>query len=244
MQAIILAGGAGTRLRARVSDVPKPMAPVAGRPFLEYLIARLLLAGCRRIVLSVGYLHEKVSDHFGARAGAADIAYAVEDRPLGTGGAIALALRSCDPAEPVLVMNGDSFLDVDLAAFADWYRRSDGEFGMVLRKVDDVSRFGEVRFSGERVTEFIEKGGEARAGWINAGIYALRAGLFERFQLPDAFSLERDVLGAQLSALDVRAFPVDGYFIDIGIPEEFDRAQRELPQYCTALRDLPGSANG
>lgn len=227
MQAVVLAGGRGTRLRERVADLPKPMAPVAGRPFLEYLLGWLARCGVRRVVLSVGYKAEVIEAHFGAHWNGVALAYAHEDQPLGTGGAIAHAVSGAGDA-PVLVLNGDTLLRVDCAALVNWYAREPAPVAMVLRQVDDVARYGAVMFDGDRVTGFTEKGG-AGPGLINAGAYVVQPAVFERFGLSGAFGFETDLLQRHCAELRPRAYVTDAYFIDIGIPDDFDRAQRELP---------------
>lgn len=229
MQAIVLAGGFGTRLRSRVRDVPKSMAPIAGRPFLGYLLERLERAGCSTVVLATGYLSENIERHFGTAYRSLQLRYSREEKPLGTGGAIVRALSSL-PAGPALVLNGDTWLDVDLAAFADWSTQRPGAGALVLREVPEVSRFGAVRLEGERIVGFGEKAG-CGPGCINAGIYRLALESFRRFDLPEAFSLETDFFQRHVGALDLRGYVCHGDFIDIGVPEEFDRAQQLIPAW-------------
>ena len=227
MKAIILAGGMGTRLRERVPDLPKPMAPVAGRPFLEFLLDCLIRGGVEEIILSVGYRADSIKQHFGESYCDLGLSYAVEDKPLGTGGAIAHALKN-EGHDPVLVLNGDTFLDLDYAAFIDWYLRSPTDVAMVLKEVCDVSRYGSVLVESGCVSGFFEKGGEG-AGLINAGVYILNPVVFEDIDIQKNFSFETDLLQKNCNALSPRAFITDAYFIDIGIPSDYDRAQIELP---------------
>lgn len=234
MQAIVLAGGFGTRLRARVADVPKPMAPIAARPFLEYLLDRLVDAGCTRTVLATGYLHGVIEAHFGASYRGMAVAYSHESQPLGTGGAVLQALRGLDDA-PALVLNGDTWMGLDLPAFAAWAQAATGQPAVVLRRVDDVARFGSVVLDGERVVRFGEKTGHG-AGLINAGIYWLQRRTLEALQLPEVFSLEADAFMPHLDTLGLRGFVAEGEFIDIGVPEEFDRAQTAIPAWAAAQR--------
>ena len=229
MQAIVLAGGFGTRLRARVADLPKPMAPVAGRPFLEYLLDRLADAGCQRVVLATGHLSERIEAHFGRRYRELDIAYSHEHTPLGTGGAIVQALHAL-PAEPTLALNGDSWLELDLADFERWCIHQPEADAMVLRALPDVSRYGSVRLDGERVMAFGEKAGSG-PGVINAGIYWLRRRSFAGLDLPTAFSIENDYFAPHVTQLGWRGYVSHGHFIDIGLPEDYDRAQTELPRW-------------
>ena len=227
MQAVILAGGFGTRLRARISDVPKPMAPIAGRPFLEFLLDRLEAAGCTRVVLATGYMSEIIEGHFGDRYGSMRVDYSVETTPLGTGGAVLRALRGM-PDEPTLVLNGDTWLDMDLRAFADWAQQRAPADVVLLRRVDDVSRFGSVALDGECITRFGEKSGSG-PGLINAGIYWLHRASFERHAFSETFSLENDFFQSHLAQLDLRGTVTEGEFIDIGLPEDYDRAQLAIP---------------
>lgn len=228
MRAVVLAGGLGTRLRSKVPDIPKVMAPVGGRPFLEYVLGRLITGGITEIILSVGYRADVIIRHFGRNYGAAVLDYAVETAPLNTGGAARYALegRGTDPA---LVLNGDTLLDLEYAEFAEWYQESPVPIAVVLRKVQDVARYGLVLVSGERVTGFLEKGGSG-PGLINAGVYIVQPQVFDNYQLAGNFSLEKDLLQRHYGLLQPRAFITDGYFIDIGIPEDYERAKTELPK--------------
>ena len=228
MQAIVLAGGFGTRLRARVSEVPKPMAPIGGRPFLEYLLDRLHKAGCTHAVLATGYLHGVIEQHFGSSYRGMAVSYSQETTPLGTGGAVLQALRGL-PDEPALVMNGDTWLNQDLASFVSWARERAPADCVLLRRVDDIARYGSVLLEGERIVRFGEKNGSG-PGLINAGIYWLHSASFERYVFPPSFSLENDHFQAHLAALDLRGMVTDAPFIDIGVPEDYDRAQIEIPR--------------
>ena len=230
MKAVVLAGGLGTRLRERVPELPKPMAPVAGRPFLAYVLDVLIRDGFDDIVLSVGYRWEAIRAHFGASYGGAAIRYAVEAEPLGTGGAIAHAFASAgiDGSEAALVLNGDTFLDLDFAALRAWYEQAPAACAMVLRQIDDTARYGSVAVTGGIVTGFAEKG-RSGPGLINAGVYVLQADVFASFGLSGRFALEADLLQRHCAGLAPRAWVTDAYFIDIGVPQDFDRAQSELP---------------
>lgn len=229
MRAIVLAGGLGTRLRERVPDLPKPMAPIAGRPFLEYVLDGLLGAEVDEIVLAVGYKAESIQSHFGTTYRGLPIRYSVETSPLGTGGAIMQAISGND-RDASLVLNGDTLLRIDYRALMAWYRQQPVQVAMVLRRVEDVSRYGAVLLEDGRVSGFAEKG-RSGPGLINAGIYIVNAELFTGLGLPRQFSFEADVLQAHCSSLAPRAYVADCYFIDIGVPESLDRAQRELPRF-------------
>jgi D-glycero-alpha-D-manno-heptose 1-phosphate guanylyltransferase len=229
MEAIVLAGGFGTRLRAVVADLPKPMAPVAGRPFLEILLASLAGKGITRVVLSVGYMAQTIVERFGHTFGGLEIDYAIEATPLGTGGAVRLALGRCT-GEPVLVVNGDTFLDVDLEALRGLWR-ADRAPVVVARAVGDTTRFGRLRVEGERITAFAEKG-VAGPGLINAGCYLVPRDLLAAFGPDRAFSLETDFLAPCVERSTVRVLVSAGTFIDIGVPEDYARAQTLLAPHA------------
>ncbi len=230
MEAIVLAGGLGTRLAGRLNNLPKPMAPVAGRPFLEILLGQLRRAGCARVVLSVGHLYEAIENHFGAEFRGMRVDYAIESAPLGTGGAIRAALEQVSE-ESVLVLNGDTFLDADYAIMLRLHEKESAPLTMAVTRSANLARYGGVviRGTGEglRVAGFQEKG-RTGAGWINAGAYAMRKDLRWPADLSEKFSFETDFLGAQIDALAPAAFPVTGFFLDIGVSEDLDRAQTEL----------------
>lgn len=225
MEAIVLAGGFGTRLRQVVADVPKPMAPIAGRPFLEILLGSLAQKGFSRVVLSLGFMAEKISDHFGARFAGMDIAYVVEDAPLGTGGAIRLALDACTQ-DHVFVFNGDTYLDLEVQSLEQRWQAKRHQV-VVGRHVPDTSRYGRLVVDGVRITCFAEKG-ISGPGLINAGCYVLAADALARFPLNQPFSIETDYLVPEVTSATVDVFVTEGMFIDIGIPEDYARAQTLL----------------
>jgi D-glycero-alpha-D-manno-heptose 1-phosphate guanylyltransferase len=189
-EAIVLAGGFGTRLRAVVRDVPKPLAPIAGRPFLAWLLESLARSGLRRAVLATGHLAEQVEQAFGTRFAGLDIAYSREDTPLGTGGATWQALR-LTRGERVLVLNGDTWFGIDHQVLAAAAPAAD--VAMALRPVPDRARYGSVELADGRVTRFLEKGATG-PGLINAGVYVLRRDLVARLPRDGGFALEREVL--------------------------------------------------
>jgi D-glycero-alpha-D-manno-heptose 1-phosphate guanylyltransferase len=235
MEAIILAGGMGTRLAARLDGVPKPMAPVAGRPFLEILLSQLGRAGCTRVILSVGHLHEVIEHHFGVHFRGIRIDYAIEQTPLGTGGAIRAALGHARE-KSILVLNGDTFLDVDYTGMLHFHEQQTAPLTIAVTHCANVARYGGVAVSGtgekKRITGFEEKG-RAGAGWINAGVYAINKNLEWPSRLGEKFSFETDFLAPEIATLAPVAYPVDGFFLDIGIPEDLDRAQTELKKFAT-----------
>lgn len=225
MEAIVLAGGFGTRLRQVVADVPKPMAPIAGRPFLEILLGSLAEMGFARVVLSLGFMAEKVSGHFGPRFDGLDLAYVVEDTPLGTGGATRLAAQACTK-DHVFVFNGDTYLDLEVDLLERQWQTNRHPI-VVGRHVPDTSRFGRLVVDGCRITSFSEKG-VAGPGLINAGCYVLATDALARFPLNHPFSIENDYLVPEVARATVEVFVTKGMFIDIGIPEDYSLAQTLL----------------
>ena len=232
MQALVLAGGFGTRLRSRVHDVPKPMAPIQGRPFLAYLLDSLVLAGCERAVLATGYLHEVIESHFGTQYRGLPISYSRETSPLGTGGAVLRGLEVL-PEAPTLVMNGDTWINHDMASFVSWASRRAPADAVLLRRVANVARYGAVTLDGERIVKFGEKANDG-PGLINAGVYWLRLRNFQRFTYPNSFSLEGEHFQAHLPELDLLGQVTEADFIDIGVPEDYDRALLEIPRSLAA----------
>jgi D-glycero-alpha-D-manno-heptose 1-phosphate guanylyltransferase len=237
MHAIILAGGFGTRLRTVVSDVPKPLAPIGAKPFLAWLIESLASQGVTGVTLSVHHEWEKIRDYFQANPAPIPLSYAVEDKPLGTGGAMAYAMREAGIQAPVLVVNGDTFVKADIAAFYKLHVKAGAEMSMVLRAVEDTGRYGQVLISGGVVTAF-QPGKAGQAGYINAGVYVLSPSIFEKQSVPEAFSFEQDFMQPYVGTLKPRSFIADDYFIDIGIPDDYARACMELPKTIMGLKSL------
>lgn len=229
--AIILAGGFGTRLQAVVNDLPKPMAPVNGEPFLNYQLRYLKHYGIKRVILSIGYLGEKISSYYKKNHEGLEIAYALETKALGTGGGIRLALSECRD-EYALVLNGDSFFDLDLHNFLRLHINEDSAFSLALRKVKDSSRYGTIETdTNDRIISFKEKSldQKAKEGLINAGVYILNKELYLRnTPAENNFSIEKDFFEKQIGALHIKGFEFDGYFIDIGIPEDYSKAQHDF----------------
>ncbi len=226
MNIVILAGGFGTRLQSVVKDVPKPMADINGTPFLELLMREVLFCDPERIVLCVSYMKDIIKKHFGDNFLGVPVVYSEEDEPLGTGGAIKQAFDLFDLDEAV-VLNGDTYVQTD---YADFIRKSENEkLAVVLKQVDNANRYGRVRVENGRIISFSEKSAETEAGLINAGIYKVRKDLFSA-DLPKKFSFEKELLEPEISNLKPLYVQADDYFIDIGIPESYAQAQRELKQ--------------
>ncbi|MFZ3072170.1 MAG: nucleotidyltransferase family protein [Thermodesulfobacteriota bacterium] len=232
MDAVILAGGFGTRLGSIVKNVPKPMADVNGRPFLCFLLDYLLREGVSKAILSVGYKHEAVRNYFGTGYNGLALEYAVESEPLGTGGAIRKAMKSVD-GNDFFVLNGDSFFDASLAKLAEFHRSKGGALTLALKRMENFDRYGAVIVEDAAVAGFNEKT-FVRSGYINAGVYCVNKAIgyaFEKFRYATRFSFETDFLQEKFREIKINAFICGGYFIDIGIPEDFERAKTEMKSF-------------
>lgn len=225
MEAIVLAGGFGTRLKSVVPNLPKPMAPVAGRPFLEILLSMLHRKGFTRIVLSLGYMSEKIISHFGGHFSGMELVYEVESQPLGTGGAIRAGLERCI-ADHAFIFNGDTYLDLEVDELECMWQAVFNPI-IVVREVTDISRFGKVEMSNGRINAFLEKGGVG-LGLINAGCYVLPKYALNSFPLGKPFSIETDFFAKHIQSSRFGGFVTRGCFIDIGVPEDYAFAQTKL----------------
>lgn len=237
MECVVLAGGKGTRLRSVVSDLPKCMAPVSGRPFLAWLLDDLREAGFDHIILSLGYKHEAVEAWVATRADRDSITCVVEEEPLGTGGGVRLALRQARE-DAVFILNGDTFFGVDYPAMQAFHRQSGAQATLALKPLRDFDRYGEVTLDGEgRITAFREKRPCAE-GLINGGVYLLQRDALA--EMPERFSLEKDYFEPKAESAGLAGFRSEGYFIDIGIPADYARAQRDFAD--GAYRSYPYDA--
>lgn len=227
MEAIILAGGFGTRVSRVIKDVPKPMASIKGKPFLQYVLNYIIGQDITRVILSVGYKKEVIQDFFSSKYNSLLIDYCEESEPLGTGGAIKKAL-SMALEETVFVINGDSMFKIDYHQFYKDHTNAGVPLSIALRFMQDVSRYGIVRTNDRNViTAFLEKQSN-QSGAINGGIYLIKKDFFTTLNLPKVFSFEKDVMEKQVGNSDMAAFCYEGYFIDIGVPEDYNRAIKEL----------------
>ena len=227
--AIILAGGFGTRLQTVVNDVPKPMAPVNGQPFLNYQLRYLKHYGIKKIILSTGYLADAIHSYYGNEWEGLAILYSHEDTPLGTGGGIRLAMEK-STEETNLVLNGDSFFDVDLIEFYKLHSKNNSGISLALRKVANAERYGTIEKDGDnRIISFKEKSGIAKEGIINGGVYILgKKTYFSSNPTTTNFSIEKDFFEKKINELNIFGFENEGYFIDIGIPEDYTKAQHDF----------------
>ena len=242
MEAIILAGGLGTRLRDLVPDLPKPMAPINGRPFLAYVLDALDAAGFASAILAIGYRSDSIQDHFGQVYRGLRLRYSVEHEPLGTGGAIRLALEQA-VVPNVFVVNGDTFLQVDYRALLKAHLDAGASLSLAVHALPDVARYGALELADGRVCGFLEKG-RVGPGVINAGTYLLSPNLFERYALPRVCSFETDLLMPHVAEIAPLAFETGGLFIDIGVPEDYVRAQDMLPPHSLLQCCPDGDAYG
>jgi D-glycero-alpha-D-manno-heptose 1-phosphate guanylyltransferase len=229
MQALILAGGLGKRLRSVVSDRPKPMALINGRPFLEYQIRFLAAQDVRDVVLCLGHFYQPIREYFGnGRRFGVQMAYSIEREPLGTGGAIKNV--EPQPKQTFLVLNGDTYFEIGLRDLLKAHREGGGLATLALVEVEDASRFGAVLLDNRGcVTSFAEKS-SAGAGLVNGGIYVFEPSALDYILPRTKVSLEDEVLPALAERRLLRGHVAQGYHIDIGTPESYAEAQCELPR--------------
>lgn len=223
--AAILAGGLGTRLRSRIADRPKVLAPVLGRPYLAYLLDQLADAGVHRVVLLAGYRAEQVRSAFGTAYAGLDLAYSCEPSPLGTAGALREALPHLSSGS-ILLLNGDSYCAAPLGDFWAFHHRQVADLSLVLTRVPDASRYGRVQIAADgRIVRFEEKCTAEGAGWVNAGIYLLRRSLIEEIPAEGAVSLEREMFPRWTAGKRCRGFTCRAPFLDIGTPDSYAQAE-------------------
>lgn len=215
---MILAGGLGTRLQTVIPDRQKVLAFAKGRPFLSHILDKLAVTGIERTILCVGYRSEQVANRFGNNYRSMEIVYSYEDAPLGTGGAVMNALH-CINSEFVMVMNGDSLVDIDLSDYLDWFFKKGIDISICLTRVKDVSRYGKVEIDQQGlIRRFQEKSDTIEPGLINAGIYICHRSIFENFSSGKQ-SLELDIFPKLLGVM--HGYITDGCFLDIGTPESY-----------------------
>ena len=242
MEAVVLAGGRGTRLRSAVSAFPKSLAPIGHVPFLSYLLGWLRHQGVTDIILAVGYRRKDIVRQYGRRSPVGvRLRYSVETTPLGTGGALR-NLRSMLEGEEFLVLNGDSIFDVDLHKMLSFHRRHRAQTTLALASPHDAGRYGSVMLDSRgRIRAFIEKQASTLPGesgrpeplLISGGLYIMSKAVFRHIPGRRAVSLEKEVF-PRLIGGPFYGFPSKGYFIDIGVPEDYQRANAELAERFTA----------
>lgn len=223
---IILAGGLGTRLGNVTKEIPKPMVPVAGRPFLTHVLDRL--PENSNVILCVGYLKERVKEYFGDRYKSLTLNYSEENYPLGTGGATLQAIRRFPGERNICLINGDTFFDLPIIKFMLEHEKTDADITLAVKPMRNFDRYGRVELDQNNcITAFYEKT-YAEYGLINGGVYALNAHTVLYLGLPDIFSFEKDLLEKYVNTLKIAGSIYDSYFIDIGVPEDLERAERDL----------------
>jgi len=226
-QAIILAGGLGTRLRSVVSELPKCMAPVAGKPFLHYVIAHLQKEGIQEFIFSVGYKSESIISFVKENLPRNNFQISIEDEPLGTGGAIQLAIEKSNEKN-VLVCNGDTLFNVHINELSNFHEQHNSDCTLCLKPMNNFDRYGVVELENDDLIISFKEKQFYKKGLINGGVYALNTASFLNNNLPEKFSFEKDYLEKFVSKRKMYGLIQDEYFIDIGIPEDYERAQEEL----------------
>lgn len=221
---VLIVGGLGTRLRPALADRPKSLADIGGRAFITFLLDQLHDAGLTKVVLCTGYKGDMIEDLLGCRYRALDLIYSRESEPLGTGGALRHALDYFK-TPTVLVMNGDSFIDVSLMEVLNKHFSQNPAVSMVVSYIEDVSRFGAVQLANEKVLGFREKNQEIGAGFINAGIYVFDKELLSLIPNDTVYSLEKELFPVLAEEGKIGAFETNADFIDIGTPQSFFQAE-------------------
>ncbi|GHU81640.1 hypothetical protein AGMMS50284_1940 [Clostridia bacterium] len=224
MEAIVLAGGFGTRLKHIIPNIPKSMANVHGKPFLQYVLNYLRRSGVTRVVLATGYLSQQIENYFKNEYNNMQLVYSVETSPLFTGGAIKKALALCTQ-ENVFVLNGDTFFDVSFSAMLKDFEDNNRKLSIAVKEMQNFNRYGTVEVTNGTITSFAEKK-QMQQGTINGGVYLLNKNLLNNF--PNVFSFENDFMEKNVNTLQIGAFKSEGYFLDIGIPEDYAKAQKEF----------------
>jgi D-glycero-alpha-D-manno-heptose 1-phosphate guanylyltransferase len=234
LDTLILAGGAGTRLRAIIQDQQKVFIQVNGRPFLTYLLDMLVNTGLKRTILCTGHRGDALQATLGDHYGRLQLEYSQEDTPLGTAGALKQTLPLLHSRD-VLVLNGDSYCEVNLKHFYANHAAHDAVASIVLVRVQDTSRYGRVELNNRyQITRFVEKGVSSEPGWVNAGIYLLNRQVLE--SIPDGriVSIENEIFPALLKQ-KVIGYQTEGRFLDIGTPESFSQAAA----FLSSLQRMP-----
>ena len=222
-ECIILAGGLGTRLQSVVNDVPKCMASVANQPFLSHIFDYLESQQFEHIVLSLGYKSEVVLDWLNTQNRSFAISYVIETKALGTGGAIKFAFSRVKGRKAV-VLNGDTFFNIGNNKLIDFHNEVKADISLALKPMIDFDRYGSVDINEQgRILKFIEKK-HLLKGLINGGVYLINKNIFDNLDLPEVFSFEKEILEGKTSQLNIYGLPFDDYFIDIGIPSDFEKA--------------------
>ena len=223
---IVLAGGLGTRLKEITNDLPKPMAMINGKPFLHYVFVYLTRQKIKKAILSVGYKAFVIESYFGDKYLDVEITYVKEKEPLGTGGGIKKAFERVN--DYAFVLNGDTFFDIDLGALKEFHFSTEADISLALKPMKNFDRYGTVQMKEERIVQFEEKKPLAE-GLINGGVYFFSKNILDTVA-EEKFSFEKEVLEKSVSEKKLNGKVFENYFIDIGIPEDFQKAQEDFKQ--------------
>ncbi len=232
--AIILAGGMGTRLRSAVADVPKPMAPIMGRPFLEHQMDFWIRQGVSGFIISVGYMREIIMDHFAGNYKGIKITYAIEDTPLGTGGGLLLAAQKLPDGAPALILNGDTFFDANLKELEEFHNKHNSEWTFALARANEAGRYTGLEVDEEGRIISLKSGTDKIGRLVNSGVYLVNPAILKGLEQEAGakISLEDDIFPRFMNAKKMLyGLEFTGNFIDIGVPEDYFRADKILPNY-------------
>jgi D-glycero-alpha-D-manno-heptose 1-phosphate guanylyltransferase len=233
-EAIILCGGPGTRIANVLPGIPKVLAPVADRPFLSHVIEHLALQGITKFILAAGYRHELIEKYIDEESlkgksslKQTSLEISLESKPLGTGGAIRLALHNTS-SENIAVVNGDTLFKSDLKSLTDFHLRASAMCTLAIKPMNNFDRYGAVEIDAQGNILMFKEKQFFTSGYINAGTYLLRKNAFANMALPEVFSFEKNYLEQNIHSQKIMAMVQDAYFIDIGVPEDLEKARQEL----------------
>ena len=226
MEAIILAGGLGTRLRKVIPDIPKPMAPVGDKPFLYYIFDWIRKYNVEKVIISAGYKADSIKEYFGNSVFDIPLDYVIEEKPLGTGGAVKLASERTE-GNDILILNGDTWFPVDISKLSVFHIENDSKFTVALKRMTDFNRYGTVELEKNIILKFNEKK-FCSEGLINGGIYLAKRNYIDSWKMPEVFSLEKDILEKEAGKSILNGMVFDEPFLDIGVPEDYMKAEKIL----------------
>ncbi len=237
MKALILCGGLGTRLRSVVSDIPKPMALVGGKPFLEYILSWLNFQNVQDVILLAGYKAEKIEEYFGSEFNGMNLWYSIEPTLLGTAGAIKYASKKYDLGQDFILINGDTYFDVELKKMIDFHKSHNVLATIALKLSEDTSRYGLVSVNDRfEITGFLEKERSGETGLINGGVYVLSRKILNIIPEERTCSIEREIFPILTQNGSILGYSDSGHFIDIGIPQDYERAQTVLRKWVEVVK--------
>ena len=226
MKAIILAGGFGKRLGDLTINTPKPMLEISNKPFISYLFDRLSFFKIDEVILCIHYQKDKFKKYYSRYYNKLKITFSEEKKPLGTGGAIKNALRYIENDDPFLIMNGDSFLDIDLRVLKDFHVSNNLDLTITIKRMNNCKRYGQIILKNKKISKFLYPGNN-ESGYINSGVYITHRQIFKDSSLKSTFSFEKDFLKKSVNNLKSMCFKTDEYFIDIGVIEDYKKLCNE-----------------